>query len=725
LAAVGGGQLWGPEYLSIAGASPINLAQLIPVANPAVFFSNPAVTNLNNTFTGTNTFTGANTFKNINNIRFADQFSGADCGAKINAADSDLGSIAGEIWVNQNCGTAWTTAVSLGASTAHVLRLIQGNVYTTSATVTVGENSGIVCGSPGLQFFTLGTPAKFCTIKQANAANLVAVIIMNGASSFLQDIVVDGNAANNPTAGVAVKGQDARFAYFNHVSIQNAKTHGLWMNSTAIGAGGGTGCCFQVSEDSIFSLNTIDGVYTTGASDTISQGQVENNGSTFTVNTTATSVTATSGSWSTDSSLIGSYIRVNTAATSGNLCQVSAVGSSTTLTVTNCVPTLGVLAGVPMSWGSGWEANNSPSQRFGIGCDFGGNKMDGFLSDGTTSGDPLIGSSVALGAFQNQIETCNLGNNVQHDIEFISASPASGTVIGWQNQVKGNVFTDGGSKTPNGVWDNIKCQDCYENDFTGNSYASGPASHQAKCAVEITETSANRAFPSQVGGILLTAPNSYTTTPPWGSATCDGTGQGNWFTQGNRVYTNGVGSKSALEFYDISTGNSRYIRGNNGGLDFVNTSFSAVDFALGSGGTISKYNNIGTSGNGIATIYGSTSQKAETGTADANVLTFTPPATVGTYRACVTVSVSSATAGVIGWTLSFTDSNGNAQSNIAQTLVQQGTAAPALTFTTSAAGNYQSCSTFDVNNAAANIVIKWVGGGTTAAKVSATVERII
>lgn len=30
----------------------------------------------------------------------------------------------------------------------------------------------------------------------------------------------------------------------------------------------------------------------------------------------------------------------------------------------------------------------------------------------------------------------------------------------------------------------------------------------------------------------------------------------------------------------------------------------------------------------------------------------------------------------------------------------------------------------DTNNAAANIVVKWVGGGTTAAKMSATIERV-
>ena len=120
-----------------------------------------------------------------------------------------------------------------------------------------------------------------------------------------------------------------------------------------------------------------------------------------------------------------------------------------------------------------------------------------------------------------------------------------------------------------------------------------------------------------------------------------------------------------------------------------------------------------------------TLQKNETTTPDANVLTVTPAASAGTYRACVVISVSAATSGVISWTLSWTDSNGTAQSNIAQDLFQQGTAAPNTTFTTSAAGNYNGCSVIDVNNAAANIVVKWVGGGTTTAKMSATVERLI
>jgi len=129
--------------------------------------------------------------------------------------------------------------------------------------------------------------------------------------------------------------------------------------------------------------------------------------------------------------------------------------------------------------------------------------------------------------------------------------------------------------------------------------------------------------------------------------------------------------------------------------------------------------------NNPTSLVGVTSQKAETGTADANVLTFTPPAVAGSYRVCYDASVASATAGVIGFTLSWTDSSANAQANIALSLTQMGTAAPALTFTTSAAGDYGSCQTIDVNNAAVAIVVKWVGGGVSAAKASVTIERII
>jgi hypothetical protein len=158
---------------------------------------------------------------------------------------------------------------------------------------------------------------------------------------------------------------------------------------------------------------------------------------------------------------------------------------------------------------------------------------------------------------------------------------------------------------------------------------------------------------------------------------------------------------------------------------FTSLAAGSAKWNVNTGGLPTQSNNVTLAGQGYPLIVGVTSQKSETGTADASVLAVTPASAVGTYQACVSISVSSGTSGVIGWTLSWTDSNGNAQSSVAQSLFQGGTAAPALTFTTSAAGNYSSCTSFDVNSAGAAITVKWVGGGTTAAKMTAYVTRII
>jgi lysophospholipase L1-like esterase len=129
-------------------------------------------------------------------------------------------------------------------------------------------------------------------------------------------------------------------------------------------------------------------------------------------------------------------------------------------------------------------------------------------------------------------------------------------------------------------------------------------------------------------------------------------------------------------------------------------------------------------GGGLSAIRGLTSQKNETG-ADASVLSVTPAAAVGTYRLNVTISVSAANTATLGWTATWTDSNGTAQTPTNLSLFQSGTAAPALTFTTSAAGNYYGSAIVDINNAGTAIVIKTTFSGTTIAyKVTASVERM-
>ena len=56
-----------------------------------------------------------------------------------------------------------------------------------------------------------------------------------------------------------------------------------------------------------------------------------------------------------------------------------------------------------------------------------------------------------------------------------------------------------------------------------------------------------------------------------------------------------------------------------------------------------------------------TKQKSETG-ADANVLTYTPPAVAGVYRLHFVADMSADNLAVLGWTATWKDSNGNAQS---------------------------------------------------------------
>jgi hypothetical protein len=77
-------------------------------------------------------------------VLLADTFPGADCGLKITAADASTSS-AVEIWVNQSCGTAQWSNISLAAN--HTVRIIQGGTYNIG-TITLNTNDSLYCGTP-------------------------------------------------------------------------------------------------------------------------------------------------------------------------------------------------------------------------------------------------------------------------------------------------------------------------------------------------------------------------------------------------------------------------------------------------------------------------------------------------------------------------------------------------------------------------------------------------
>lgn len=167
-----------------------------------------------------------------------------------------------------------------------------------------------------------------------------------------------------------------------------------------------------------------------------------------------------------------------------------------------------------------------------------------------------------------------------------------------------------------------------------------------------------------------------------------------------------------------------------GSVGFTQNSTTQA-FRVSTSGIIESYNNQGsvgttnTAGQGVAWIPCATSQKSETG-ADASVLNCPIVAQAGTYRIHITVSASAASAATLGWTATWTDSNGNAQAPTNLSLFQVSTASPALTFTFNVATNYYGFVDIDVNNAGTPIVVKTTFSGTSIAyKVSATVERLI
>ena len=172
---------------------------------------------------------GVLTVTGINSIRFADQFPGADCGAKINSADADLGSSAGEIWVNRRCGITWTTPVILG--TNHSLHFSEGATYLISATITLGQASSMI-GLPQGVYATLGAAGGPVTLKQADNSNRDPFISITGSQASLRDVTIDCNGTNNPAMGpycVKVTGQ--RFL-LTGTSVINAKQHNLAFIST-------------------------------------------------------------------------------------------------------------------------------------------------------------------------------------------------------------------------------------------------------------------------------------------------------------------------------------------------------------------------------------------------------------------------------------------------------------------------------------------------------------
>jgi hypothetical protein len=136
-----------------------------------------------------------------NNIRYADQFPGGDCGAKVNAADADLAANAGEIWVSNACGTAITTPVTINAN--HVLRFVQGGTYTYCGEWTLNGNAVSIVGPPtGITEDVNNHPLPAVILQQA--CTLSVSFLLKGANITITGVGILGNNSGAAGSGVGI-----------------------------------------------------------------------------------------------------------------------------------------------------------------------------------------------------------------------------------------------------------------------------------------------------------------------------------------------------------------------------------------------------------------------------------------------------------------------------------------------------------------------------------------
>lgn len=587
--------------------------------------------------------------KNFAGVRYADQFTGADIGAKINAAITDLGATGGIVYVPKGAYSYSTTIAADGTRDITICGAGGQTAGGTAATALTYTGTGIAVSATSTTAFHL-TSLQLVW----NNAGLVGPIV-------------------ELTHGAAGGNFDSSWAEIDHCSF--------------FGSG--------VNAPVIISLDKV--INSTVHHNTFQNYQVAIRGAVDgTGYTNSTQITHNNFSSSTGTAVTAHITNLATGcAVRDNTFEMGqAIGTPAVLAYT--ATPVGGTVGIEFS--NNWIGDNSANGTYtmftlGIGATVGGWSFTGNYINGGGSNTTLFsipnsytggsirgnviataGTAFAFGTGVTNFEAT--GNKVSGVTTLFTGTPGAGCIL---EDSTGNYIIANGTVLKNNADANL-------------TYAIGAGSSADQfIKLQLVDKSG-----VQQGAFVKDATNHISLQD---SA---GTGRISWATGSSNTFISGGAG-----------GTSIFLCG--AGL-----------MALGNAtGLLTVYNNISTAGNGLASIFGATSQRTESA-ADTNVLTFTPPAAVGSYRIRFVMSVSAANAATLGWTATWTDSNGNAQTPTNLALFQTGVAAPALTFTTSAAGNYHGYVDIDTNNAATNIVVKLTFSGTSfTAKVSATIERLI
>lgn len=151
------------------------------------------------------------------------------------------------------------------------------------------------------------------------------------------------------------------------------------------------------------------------------------------------------------------------------------------------------------------------------------------------------------------------------------------------------------------------------------------------------------------------------------------------------------------------------------------TKFTATGINIGS--QILTYKTIATAGVGVPPIYSAPAQSA-TKTGNFTVLSYTPPATAGTYRVGGVITTTSSTnTGTVQFTLDYVDSQGTTHTaDIIPLLDAAGTSA---TTKTGASKEFHAQGwLFTINNSATAIALKVVITGSVSYTVTGSIEQI-
>lgn len=181
-------------YLIQGQASSSNTPSFSAIISiPPLSLSAGAIINGNNNFTGINTF---GTIAGYNNRVVADGFVGADCGAKIMAADASLSTNPGIIeFTQRGCGNTISTPVTL--STGHWLLWSQGSGPSTPLAV----NALITMPFDSNQL--LGCGHRNCVMTNTSLSTCSILVHGDSGSVFgggqVSGITIDGTG--NPNSG--------------------------------------------------------------------------------------------------------------------------------------------------------------------------------------------------------------------------------------------------------------------------------------------------------------------------------------------------------------------------------------------------------------------------------------------------------------------------------------------------------------------------------------------